>query len=253
MKKYYQYLGLAIIMVFSFYYTEEIATIVLNKNPLMIKINAEKENAIIEGDYIIPGLNGLEVNTRESFYKMHNIDTFNEYFLVYDQIEPKISLNNNKDKIIKEGNKTQKRISLILEENNDVANYLKNNNIKANILVTLETYQKDNYFESINNDISHFKSLENNLNLNKENKNICVLNMELKKICQKYRNYLVEPTLKLTNNNLIEVKKNIQNGSIILITKNAQLTDIKILIKEINFKNLSIVPLSKLISEEYPK
>ena len=35
MRKYYQYLGLALIMVFSFYYTEKIALIVLNKNPLM--------------------------------------------------------------------------------------------------------------------------------------------------------------------------------------------------------------------------
>ena len=47
-------------MVFSFYYTEEIATLVLNKNPLMIKINNEKNNyniksvnAIIDGNYII--------------------------------------------------------------------------------------------------------------------------------------------------------------------------------------------------------
>ena len=244
-------------MVFSFYYTEEIATLVLNKNPLMIKINNEKNNyniksvnAIIDGNYIIPGLNGLEVNARDSYYRMQNLDTFNEYFLVYDQIKPKISLNNNKDKIIKQGNKTQKKISLILEEYNDKAQYLENNKIPANILVTLDTYKKNNYFENINNDLSNFKSLENNLNLNKENKNICVLNYELKDICQKYRNYLVEPTIKLTNNNLITVKKSIQNGTIILISNNANLSDLKLIIKEINFKDLNIVPLSELISEE---
>lgn len=68
MRKYYQYLGLALIMVFSFYYTEKIALIVLNKNPLMQEINQEKVNyeeafvnASIEGDYIIPGINGLLV------------------------------------------------------------------------------------------------------------------------------------------------------------------------------------------------
>ena len=67
LKKYFEYLGLALIMVFSFYYTDQIATIVLNKNPLMQEINQEKENfevksvnAIIEGDYITPGLNGIE-------------------------------------------------------------------------------------------------------------------------------------------------------------------------------------------------
>ncbi len=244
-------------MLFSFYYTEQIATLVLNKNPLMIKINKEKENyniksvnAIIEGDYIIPGLNGLEVNARDSFYRMQNIDAFNEYFLVFNQIKPQISLNNHKDKIIKQGNKTQKKVSFILEENKELENYFINNNIKANILVKLDTYQKNNFLESINNDLTNFKALENNLNLNKENKNICVLNYELKDICKKYRNYLVEPTLTLTNNNLIEIKKDLQNGSIILLKNTAKLSDLKILIKEINFKNLSIVPLSELISEE---
>ena len=99
MRKYYQYLGLAIIMVFSFYYTEKIALIVLNKNPLMQSIHEEKDNyeedfvnALIDGDYIIPGINGLEVNARESFYKMQELDTFNQYYLVFDQIKPEISL-----------------------------------------------------------------------------------------------------------------------------------------------------------------
>ena len=90
MRKYYQYLGLALIMVFSFYYTEKIALIVLNKNPLMQEINQEKVNyeeafvnANIEGDYIIPGINGLMVNTRESFYNMQSLDAFNHYYLVF--------------------------------------------------------------------------------------------------------------------------------------------------------------------------
>ena len=46
MRKYYQYFGLALIMVFSFYYTDMIANIVLNKDPLMIEINKEKTQII---------------------------------------------------------------------------------------------------------------------------------------------------------------------------------------------------------------
>lgn len=110
MRKYYQFLGLAIIMVFSFYYTEKIALIVLNKNPLMQSIHEEKENyeeefvnAFIEGDYIIPGINGLEVNTRESFYNMQELDMFNEYYLVFDQVKPEISLQENKIKLFIKG------------------------------------------------------------------------------------------------------------------------------------------------------
>ena len=144
MRKYYQYLGLAIIMVFSFYYTEKIALIVLNKNPLMQSIHEEKDNyeedfvnALIDGDYIIPGINGLEVNARESFYKMQELDTFNQYYLVFDQIKPEISLQDHKDKIIYQGNSKLKKVSLILSEEGEISEYLKANQYKANLLVNL--------------------------------------------------------------------------------------------------------------------
>ena len=100
MKKYYQFFGLVLIMVFSFYYTEQIATIVLNKNPLMQMIkeearnyNVSSVNALIDGNYIVPGLKGLEVNLRDSFYNMKESNVFSEYFLVFDEVKPEISLN----------------------------------------------------------------------------------------------------------------------------------------------------------------
>lgn len=257
MKKYYQYFGLALIMVFSFYYTEKIASIVLNKNPLMQTINDEAGNyntkyvnAEINGEYITPGLNGLEVNIKESFYKMQAGDVFNKYYLVFDQVKPEISLEKNKDKIIKNGNFKLRKISLVLETENEVSEFLKNSNIKASILTNMESYKKNNYFEVINNEVINFKALENTLNLNKENKHICVLNDKNKDICLKHKNYLVKPTYQLSNNNLIDIKKNILNGNIILITKNATLDDVKILLKEINYKDLELVFLSEIISEE---
>ena len=244
-------------MVFSFYYTEQIANIVLNKNPLMQEITKSKDDyevksvdAVIEGEYIIPGVNGLEVNAKDSFYKMQGAQVFNSYYLVFEQVKPKISLEDNKDKIITKGNSKLKKVSLILESENEVSTYLKNNNIKASILSDLNNYKKNNYFEVINNDSDSFRELENNLNLNKENKNICVLNNSNKKICQKYHNYLVEPKLVLNSSNYLEVKKNIEAGSIILIKDNAKLEDVKMLVKEIKYKNLKMVYLSEVIKEE---
>ena len=257
MRKYYQYLGLAIIMVFSFYYTEKIALIVLNKNPLMQSIHEEKDNyeedfvnALIDGDYIIPGINGLEVNARESFYKMQELDTFNQYYLVFDQIKPEISLQDHKDKIIYQGNSKLKKVSLILSEEGEISEYLKANQYKANLLVNLNTYQKNNYFEVINNENEAFLSLENTLNLNKENKNICVLNNTNYRLCKDKKKYLVEPTLTLNSTNYIETKNDLESGSIIFIDKTAQLSDVKLLLKEIKYKNYDIVYLSDLISEE---
>ena len=257
MRKYYQYFGLALIMVFSFYYTDKIANIVLNKNPLMIEINKEKDNyniksvnAIIEGEYIIPGLNGLEVNVKESFYNMKDKNIFNKYFLVYDQVKPDISLENNKNKIIRNGNQKLAKISLILEEENEISNYLKNNNIKASLLINNNNYNKNNYFELINNDTEYFKDLENKLNLNKQNKNICVINNTNKDICLKYHNYLVKPFITLNSSNYIEVKNNIDKGRIILIKNTAKLEDVILLIKEIKYKDLQFVYLSEIIREE---
>lgn len=256
MKKYYGYFGLALIMVFSFYYTEQISTLVLNKNPLMMTIkeqadnyNVKSVNAEIVGENIIPGINGLYVNSRESFYAMQSEDIFNEYYLVFEQKKPDVTLEDNKDKLIISGNPNIRQVTLILETENEVSEYLKLNEFKASLLVGMNTYKDKNYFESLNNETIGFKSLENNLTLNKENKHICVVNTENKDICQKHKNYLVSPSLRLNNSNLLDVKKNLKNGSIIVIGDTAGLSDVKLLLKEIKYKDLELVYLSELISE----
>lgn len=257
MKKYYGYFGLALFMVFSFYYTEKIANIVLDKNPLMQEISKESNNynimmtnAIVNDKYIIPGLNGLEVNKKESFYNMQSTNVFNEYYLVFDQVVPTISLENNKDKIIKNGNQKKKSVSFIIDNNEQAKEYFKDNKLKASELVTLESYENNNYFENINNDVDNFKSLENTLNLNKENKNICVLNSNNKDICLKNKKYLIEPTTVLGANNYLDVKKNLLSGDIIMISDKASVKDIALLIKEIKYKDLKIIYLSEMISEK---
>ena len=257
MRKYYQYLGLALIMVFSFYYTEKIALIVLNKNPLMQEINQVKGdyeedfvNATIEGDYIIPGINGLAVNTRESFYGMQELEAFNHYYLVFDQVKPDVSLEDNKDKIIHRGNAKLKKVSILFRNESVISDYFKELSYKASLLVDLETYQKNSYFEQINNEVDGFDSLENNLNLNKENKNICVVHDKNFDICLKKKKYLVEPTLTLNGTNYIDVKNHLDSGSIILIDESATLSDVKLLLKEIKYKNYQLVYLSEIVSEE---
>ena len=256
MKKYYGYFGLALIMVFSFYYTEQISTLVLNKNPLMMTIkeqadnyNVKSVNAEIIGENIIPGINGLYVNSRESFYAMQSEDIFNEYYLVFEQKKPDVTLEDNKDKLIISGNPNIRQVTLILETENEVSEYLKLNEFKASLLVDMNTYKDKNYFESLNNETIGFKSLENNLTLNKENKHICVVNTDNKEICKKHKNYLVNPSLRLNNSNLLDIKKNLKNGSIIVIGDTATLSDVKILLKEIKYKDLELVYLSELISE----
>lgn len=257
MKKFYKTLGLFAIMLFSFYYTEKIAIIMQNKSPIMMGINevaasyfTEATDAQIEGEYITPGINGRMINKNKSYNNMKSFGIFNEYYLIFDEIKPKISLQDNKDKIIKQGNKSKKSVALILENNSEVINYFQENKIKADILIEEKDYNKTNLLEQINNDNAKYNNIETLLNKNNQNTNFCYIKTLTKEFCQKQSKYLFEETFYLNSNNIIEAKKNIESGAIILIKKNANLEEVKLLLKEINFKGLNIIYLSELLTEK---
>ena len=256
MKKFFQILGLVSILVFSFYYTDKIALLVEQKNPVLQEIKEKKEslkvksvNATIVDDSIIPGISGSVVNVEKSFQKMRSLNAYNEYYLVYDEVKPVISLSDNKDKIIVSGNKRKNQVSLIIASDSNLINYF--SAYKVNLLVNKDNYFKTNQFELINNENN--KKLFNQVNtlLDKDNlnKKLCILNDYNKKLCLENDNYLVKPSLKLTHSSIIKVKNSLENGSIILIDKSAKKEDIAILLKQIKFQDLEIVYLSQLLKE----
>ena len=76
-KKTCQMVGLILVISFSFYYTDKVATVVRNQDPLMIKIrqyessfNKESMNAFINNDNIIPGINACVVDINTSYNNM---------------------------------------------------------------------------------------------------------------------------------------------------------------------------------------
>jgi UDP-N-acetylglucosamine transferase subunit ALG13 len=100
--KHFRNLGILAIAAFSFFYTEKIANLTLDKNELYqsikeesSKYNEEYINAFIEDDHIVPGLNGKTVNIKNSFYNMKDLNTFNSYYLIYDTSYPEITIENN--------------------------------------------------------------------------------------------------------------------------------------------------------------
>ena len=231
MKKIYKYIGLFIIMVFSFYYTDKIVLVVQKSNPIMKEIERSKKekdvnpvNAIIEGNKIIPGKNGLNINEAKSFSLMKSFGTFNSYYLIYDQKKPKISLEDNKDKIIYSGNLSNKQISIIVENDEKLISYFKN--INVNILNNNDIYDKKN------SDLCYISSLD------------------IEKLCKKEDKYLIKTDLILTNDSVFDIKKRIKNGSIILIKKDTNIETVNTVLSQAQFKGLKIVYLSDLISEE---
>ena len=228
-----------------------------NKSPIMQSINdieasylEPATNAFIEGDYITPGINGQAINKNKSYVNMKSFGVFNKYYLIFDEIKPEISLENNKDKIIKQGNKAKKSVAFILENNESIKKFFITNEIKASILIDENSYSSNSFLEQINNDKNKYNNIETLLNKNNINTNICYVKSLTKEFCLKQNKYLVEETNALNASNFIEVKKQIESGSIILIKENAKLEEVELLIKEIKFKGLNIVSLSDLITEK---
>lgn len=210
--------GILFLVCFSFYYTEKIAYIMQDKDNLMIQINNLKDNydvnyvnAIINENTIIPGINGIAVNSKKSYSKMKSFNVFNETYLEYDQIKPSVSLENNKDKIIIKGNKNKKAIAFIVE-NDFIKSYLLNSGYKID-------YQ-----------------------------NICVIK-SVESLCEDYL-YKVKPSIIINHQNALINKNYIESGDIILINKNVTLSEIKSILEEIKYRDLNIISLNELISEE---
>ena len=258
MKKYGKYILFSLLVLLSFYTTNKTANLVRNQDPILKEIrniSLEKKedfvNAVIEDDYIIPGMYGSVVDELKSLSKMKEQDVFNNLYLVSQPIKPDISLSDNLDKIIIKGNSKKQQVSFVIDENSSkkIKDYLVKNSIKASLLITKDNFSKDSYFEQINNDFKNYKELDKTLKKNKINTNICVLdnNNSNLKFCKSKKKYLVKPEIFLDKTNIIEAKEALSSGSIIYI-KDATYLDC--LVEYIKSKDLKILTLSQLISEK---
>jgi len=249
-----KYLCIIFLCLLSFYYTEQIALYVKSKNPLVQTIESKKEelyvnsidSTLIDELYIIPGMNGKEVNVNSSFNTMKELNVYNENKIIYNQIEPKISLKDNKERIIIRGNKQKRQVSLVFENVSDLTKYLVQKKYKINLLITEEKYYKE--YEMINNSNNKetYNRIESYLTNNKLNKNICYKSN--KTLCKD--NYIFQESLIINHSNLSTNINKITNGEIILIKDTLTLTELELLTNKIKSQDLSIVPLSTLISEE---
>lgn len=255
--KTFRNIGLIAIVAFSFFYTEKIANLVLENNELYKTIDDVKEDytvasidAEVYGDYIIPGLNGLEVNVKDSYFNMKGLNAFNEYYLLYDCIYPSVSLSDNKDKIITQGNSKKQSVSFILEYDKNIIDYFTKNNIDASVLVDMNTFDNTLKLEQLNNEVNNFKDLDTLINKYQNNANICYVNDNNLDICRENNKYLVQTDNIINNNTIVSIKNNITSGNIYYVSKNTDVSDIQLIINSILYKDLDIVRISELISEE---
>lgn len=255
-KNFFKYIGILGICLLSFYYTEKVALYAKNKNPIMKSINEVKDSlyvnyinsTIIDDIYIIPGLSGQELNANKSFSKMQEKSIYDETKLVFNNIKPSISIEDNKDKIIIRGNKEKKSVSLIFESNNNLIKYLHQNNYRVNLLISKEEYDFNYELINYSNTEKVHKNIDSYLTKNKENKNLCLVkNNEIPEYCK--NKYLFKPSLTINHSNISIEKNKIESGEIILINDSLSLSELELVLNQIKYKDLKVVPLSVLISE----
>ena len=243
--------------MFSFFYTEKIANYVLENNDLYKEIVLNMEdyavasvNAVIEGDYIIPGLTGKVVDIKNSYYNMKDIETFNSYYLMYDITYPEVSLDSNIDKVINKGNPLKNSVAFILEYDQEIIDYFVSHNYEASVIVTMNNFDKNCKLEQINGEVAKFDDIESLINKYSTNANVCYVTNNNLDVCKDKGKYLVQATKLINNSSIIDIKNNVSSGDIYYINKNTDVKSIQLIINSIIYKDLDIVKISELIKEE---
>lgn len=279
MKNLVKMLGLFVLIGFSFFYTDKVLNVIREEDKVMIEltsvIDVYKEDAVdakVVGNTIIPGIKGRVINVDKSYNKMKQLGIFNKNLIIYDDVEPSISISNNKDKFIISANSNKKMVSILFILDNDKRldtinkildskgvsanyfvdyNYLVNNSTKIKEIKTHEfysygdngEYRPDNLLFS-NNLISRIKDNDAIYCLSLD------MNIDTLKMCSNNNLYTIIPSIIGGNRPYTNVKTNLISGSIILLDLNNEtINELSIIIDYIKGKGLSIGPLSKLLSE----
>ncbi len=276
-----QIIGISILACFSFYYTEKLIDISKSKDSLMQTIISNQDkytvasvSATVKGNKIIPGIRGYKVNVNKSYNNMKRLGIFNEYFLVYDEIHPKLSIDSIYDKYIISGNKNKRNVALLFTSNDNevikkAINVLDNKKVVGNFFI--DGYWGENNIELLNRITSNNNFL-GNLGYNseydnpsilytnslisritKQSKLYCLLDNENEKIlniCKNKKMWTIVPTLNLSDNLYNNIKSNIVNGSIILIKLDSNnVKELEVTINYLKQKGYNILSLDKLLEE----
>ena len=269
------------LVLFSFFYTDKVVSILEENDPIMKKINEEKGlfeeasiNATIEDNKLIPGYNGLTVDTRASFKKMKNYGSYNASLLVFQEVEPTISSIDYYDKYIISGNGFSTSVSLvfaldsatylekvlnILTDTNTVGTFFLDGTIIDNNKDLIKGFASTNHelevlsYNNGYNEELFKKSLDNIKILTLKDGKYCYAsydNKEVLDLCNKLNLHTIIPTLKLENNIYTSLKGNLRSGSIISIkvTEN-NLKELPVVVNYIKQRGFTLVTLDQLLNE----
>ena len=271
----------SLLVLFSFYYTEKAIVLLESNDPLMKEIKNKGEsreeeaiNAKVDGDYLIPGYNGLVIDLEESFTKMKGYGSYNDSLLVFEEVEPTISIDDYYDKYISSGNGISTNISLVFTVDNssytdNLLNILKEMKVIGTFFLDGEYIDKNTYFVTdavVNGNEVEVLSYNNNYDellfkasidkvktLTSTTPKYCYAtydNEEILNLCSKLSMHTIIPTLKLDSNIYSSAKGNLRSGSIISVKlTESNIAELKVLINYIKQRGFTLVTLDTLLNE----
>lgn len=280
-KKVIEVIFVILLVLFSFYYTEKAIILLESNDPIMKEIKdkgkSREEDAInakVEGDYLIPGYNGLVIDLETSFNKMKGYGSYNEALLVFEEVEPTISIDDYYDKYISSGNGISTNIALvltvddssytdnlldILKEMNAVGTFFIDGKFTdSNSLFVSQAVVNGNEVEVLSYDKAFdellFKaSIDKIKTLTSTTPKYCYAtydNEEVLNLCSKLSMHTIIPTLRLDSNIYSDAKGNLRSGSIISVKLTEEnVKELKVLINYIKQRGFTLVTLDTLLNE----
>ena len=145
MKRTFEIIGIFSLFVFSYVYTNKVASLFLENDDLMVSINDYKEQndfscseGYITEEGIILGINGLIVDKNKSYSNMKG-NHFNKDLIIYTKDKCLINKENNLDSYIISGNSIKKGVSLSIVVNksnvNQILEFLNSKNVEISLII----------------------------------------------------------------------------------------------------------------------
>ena len=265
--------------MFSFYYTNIIVHDFRDNDPIMIKIKEERSlyeinpiDALTENTFISPGVSGLLVNVDDSYSKMKSLGRYDKNLLVFEEVEPSISIKNSYDRYIIGGNNTIAQTSLIVIAKDinyleEIVKILNSKEVNATFFLDKKIFEECidliKIIASFGNDIELLSDNYSIYEVNKYNSilrlitsdklSYCYLeeeNEDILKNCKESKLQSIIPSIKNKVYLYGNVNNKLKNGSIIsMLNNNTTVKELKSTISYIYQKGKKIVLLKKLLQE----
>lgn len=281
MRKCLSALGMFVLVCFSFFFTEKTVTVVKDQDSIMVRIKEAsseyvmiREDAVIEGDTIIPGIASKVIDEESSYLRMKRYGSYNPSLLVYKDVMPEISLYKHYNKYVISGNPMKNMVSLIfiVEENDDITKVLKILDEKK----VKGTFFLDGYWFEKNNDmvntLIHAGHTVGNYSYGKDYTNSSFVWMDtiIKKvgnqknsycynveddrealeICSRNKDYTIRPSIIIKEQPMIEMKKGLDSGSLISMeVEDKVIMELYLMIDFIHGKGYTLVSLEEHLKE----